>query len=121
LAPTNPGGGGDYSEYKVSPAPGIKQWVYLTGVRDGFRQCLYVNGVMVRDSALLNPNSDGRGGNDFTLGCHVRLDLLPQIKGYSFFDGKIDEVRIMNTVPGADWVRLCYMNQKNEDMLVNFR
>ncbi|MBN1601342.1 MAG: DUF2341 domain-containing protein [Chitinispirillaceae bacterium] len=114
--------GWQYSEFKKTPAPGINQWIYLTGVRAGNRQYLYVNGELVIDTMLLNPNTEERiTGYDFTIGCHLRLDLLPQIQGCAYFDGKIDEVRIMNLVPEAQWIKLCYMNQKEEDVLVEFR
>jgi hypothetical protein len=114
-------GGWEYSEYKKTPAPGIKQWVYLTGIRDGNRQSLYINGELVRDTALLNPNSGERAGNDFSIGCHFDLNALPQIKGYTYFDGKIDEVRVMSSIPSVDWIKLCFMNQKKENLLVEFR
>lgn len=114
--------GWEYSEYLKKPAPGIRQWVYLTGVREGNRQYLYINGEMVKDTAYLNPTSDDRNEKcDFTVGCHLYNDSLPEIQGWSYFDGKIDEIRIMSKVPGADWIRLCYMNQKENDALVEFR
>jgi hypothetical protein len=38
-----------------------------------------------------------------------------------FFKGIIDKVRGTSVAPSADWVKLCYMNQKAEDALVAFR
>jgi hypothetical protein len=38
-----------------------------------------------------------------------------------FFKGGIDEVRVMSVMPDADWIKLCYMNQKSEDLLVVFK
>lgn len=115
-------GGWEYSEYIKTPAPGIQQWVYLTGVREGNRQYLYVNGELVKDTAYLNPTSEERNEKcDFTVGCHLNHDSLPEIHGWSYFNGKIDEIRIMSKVPGSDWIRLCYMNQKENDALVEFR
>ncbi len=46
------------------------------------------------------------------------------IGGRQFFDGtepftgEIDEVRISNTVRTTDWIRLCYMNQKQNSALL---
>ncbi len=114
--------GWQYSEFPAPSKPGNKQWVFLTGVREGNRQSLYINGEKVRDGALLNPLQLNRiTAGDFTIGCFQQLDSLPTASGYSFFDGKIDEVRVMSFVPSADWVKLCYMNQKEYGMLVEFR
>jgi hypothetical protein len=38
-----------------------------------------------------------------------------------YFGGKIDEVRVSSTALSADWIKLCYMNQKESDMLVRFK
>jgi hypothetical protein len=38
-----------------------------------------------------------------------------------FFDGMIDEVRISNIARSGDWIKLCYMNQKENDALITFR
>jgi len=38
-----------------------------------------------------------------------------------FFNGKIDEARVENRGHGADWILLCYMNQRPDDRLVVFR
>ena len=43
------------------------------------------------------------------------------IQGFAFFNGKIDEVKIGNRDPGADWIKLCYMNQKETDALVTVK
>jgi hypothetical protein len=37
------------------------------------------------------------------------------------FTGTIDEVRVDKTVRTADWVKLCYMNQRSDDRLVVFK
>ncbi|MBN2037013.1 MAG: DUF2341 domain-containing protein [Chitinispirillaceae bacterium] len=111
-----------YTEDSVPPAPGQKQWVFLTGVRLGTNQYLYINGVMVNDSTpLMTGNYARNTGDDFTIGRHGRQVTIPYFEGWCYFNGKIDEVRVMNRAPGADWIRLCYMNQKMEDALVEFR
>ncbi|HON11702.1 MAG TPA: DUF2341 domain-containing protein [Chitinispirillaceae bacterium] len=114
--------GWEFSEHFPSTTPVNGQWFYLTGVRDGNRQMLYVNGEIAVDTILINWNELSRvTGGDFTIGCHLNPDSLPALHGFNFFKGKIDEVRVISSVPDADWVRLCYMNQKEENVLVEFR
>jgi hypothetical protein len=38
-----------------------------------------------------------------------------------YFKGMLDEVRISSGACSADWIRLCYMNQKSDDALVVFK
>jgi hypothetical protein len=38
-----------------------------------------------------------------------------------FFIGCIDEVRVTSTAQSPDWIKLCYMNQKSDDLLVLFQ
>ena len=38
-----------------------------------------------------------------------------------FFKGMVDEVRISNIALSADWIKLCYMNQRIDDKLVIFK
>ena len=114
--------GWEYTEDSVPPAPGQKQWVYLTGVRSGSKQYLYINGTLVND---LFPVMAGKyprnSGDNFTIGRHAREVTIPYTEGWCYFNGKIDEVRVMNFAPSPDWIRLCYMNQKVEDALIEFR
>jgi len=114
--------GWQYTEDSIPPSPGAKEWVYLTGVRSGEKQYLYINGALVNDSVPLMTGEYPRNLNDdFTIGKHAREVAIPNKEGWCYFGGKIDEVRVMNVVPSADWVRLCYMNQKAEDALVEVR
>ena len=114
--------GWNYSEYFVSPGDNSNAWVYVTGVRDGDKQYLYINGELVRDTVLLNSSAFDRvTEGDFTIGCHLQVDLLPESRGFNYFAGKIDEVRVMSSVPRAEWVKLSYMNQREDNKLVVFR
>jgi hypothetical protein len=116
------GKGWQYTEDSIPPAPGAKQWVYLTGVRTGSKQYLYVNGISVSESSPIMTGAYPRTtGDDFTIGRHARKVTIPYDEGWCYFNGKIDEVRVMNSVPDHDWIRLCYMNQKTVDALVEFR
>jgi hypothetical protein len=92
-----------------------KKWVYLTGVRSGNEQCLYVNGsyaVGIFESTT-SPRARDEGGT-------VRIGMLSNDPETRFFKGKIDEVRLANTARSANWIKLCYMNQNAEDLLITF-
>ena len=91
--------GWEFSEHFPSTTPVNGQWFYLTGVRDGNRQMLYVNGEIAVDTILINWNELSRvTGGDFTIGCHLNPDSLPALHGFNFFKGKIDEVRVISSV-----------------------
>jgi hypothetical protein len=113
--------GWEYTEDSVPPAPGAKEWLYLTGVRSGKSQRLYINGVKVIDSAKLMPGDyDRNTGDNFSIGRYGRSVTIPYYQGWSYFKGRVDEVRVTRGPMTADWIRLCYMNQKAEDGLVVF-
>lgn len=114
--------GWEYSEDSTPPAPGTREWLYLTGVRSGTDQRFYINGEMVVEGAALMPGNYGRNtSDDFSIGSHGRSIDLPYYQGWSFFNGLIDEVRVSSIARSDDWIRLCYMNQKKEDALVEFK
>jgi hypothetical protein len=105
----------------TSAAP--RQWVLLTGIRNGNSQMLYRNGVAVStapnvyQSATLTRNTS----QDITIGRFMESVTLPgEISSFCFFKGSIDEVRIEKGARNADWIRLCYMNQRPDDKLVVF-
>jgi len=110
--------GGVGWENSHSPATS-KVWSYVVGIRSDTSQYLYVNGTCV-DSIMKFGNrtpSLRSSADNFKIGTHSGAsDPYPW-----FFKGKIDEVRILNSAPGADWVKLCYMNQKSTDALIVFK
>jgi hypothetical protein len=113
--------GWEYTQDSTPPAPGAKQWVYLTGVRSGTSQKFYINGEKVVDSAALMEGVYGRDSSDnFIIGSYGRNISIPYAQGRSFFQGKIDEVRVSSVAVNDDWIRLSYMNQKADDALVVF-
>ena len=113
--------GWEYTEDSIPPAPGAKQWLYLTGVRSGNSQQFYINGEKVVDTPALMPASSSRNtGDNFFIGSYGRSVTIPYLQGWSYFHGKIDEVRVSNVARSDDWIRLCYMNQKADDALVVF-
>jgi hypothetical protein len=98
------------------------EWALLVGVRQGDRQLFYCNGVFVDSTAdKWNEAFSRIDTNDLTIGRFVTAVTFPPIGGgYCHFKGRIDEVRIISAAQSADWVRLCYMNQRPDDRLVGF-
>jgi hypothetical protein len=95
-----------------------KQWVYLTGVRKGTSQFLYVDGKLIDSTVTVSSSTESRlPDEDFSIGGFI-TKYINSNEGTCPFKGKIDEVRISGTAPGADWIKLCYMNQKSDDQLV---
>ncbi|MBN1129186.1 MAG: DUF2341 domain-containing protein [Chitinispirillaceae bacterium] len=106
-------------EETITPAD-IGKWVYLTGVRSGNRQYLYMNGECVDSSITLYPLKveDPQRQRDQTR--NFALGRLPDGPSY-FFSGAIDEVRVSGNELTSDWIKLCYMNQRSDDKLVVFK
>jgi hypothetical protein len=111
----------DKWQTSTSPAAG-RQWTLLVGVRQGQRQLLYCNGVLQDSTVDTWFNTVSRNtGNDLTFGRFAKPVTVPISEGYCYFKGAIDEVRICGVVRSADWIKLCYMNQRPDDKLVVFK
>lgn len=103
--------------WNVNSAPAIQQeWHLLTGVKDGEKQYLYIDGICV--------------DNTNTAIGEVRKRVLTEplcvgnrvsTSENGFFKGYIDEVRIHNRALSADWIKLCFENQCVDEGLVEFR
>jgi hypothetical protein len=102
-----------------------RQWTLLTGVREGSRQLLYCNGVLVDSTPNSYPNNNFSRdmSNDLSIGKFLTAVDVQGVVDSSdgFFKGSIDEVRVLNAAQSPDWVRLCYMNQRAEDRLIVFK
>lgn len=113
--------GWEYTEDSTPPAPGAKQWLYLTGVRSGEYQRFYINGSKVVDSiSLMKGEYERDASENFCIGSYGRAVTIPYSQGWSFFKGKIDEVRVSNVAYNDDWVKLCYLNQKDDSKFIIF-
>ncbi len=92
-----------------------KNWTYLHAVRSGIKQYLYVNGVCADSLITLFVSDSTRLTiDDFMIG------KCPAATGSHPFQGMVDEVRVSNVAYNPDWVKLCYMNQKQGDLLAVF-
>ena len=100
-----------------SPSPvSPRQWVHVAGVRNQANQYLYVNGQCV-DSAisLLGNGFSQNSGYDLMIG-RTNGVTMPGFPYY--FHGVLDEIRIQRRALSPDWIKLCYMNQKMPDALL---
>lgn len=92
-------------------------WHYMAYTADpgNQEQVLYLDGIPVRTTTYSDPVVwSGRGLNTL-LGTHGNGI------SYGDYDGLIDEVRFVKTIRSADWIKLCFMNQKEVDALIEFR
>jgi hypothetical protein len=98
-----------------------KQWMLLTGVVQGGSQYLYYNGELVDSTMTKYQQVASRDASeDFTIGRFFKQATFP-VNGFCYFKGKIDEVSVSNMARSSDWIRLCYMNQRIDDKLVQFK
>jgi hypothetical protein len=100
-----------------------KKWTYLVGIRDGSSQYLYIDGIL----AMQGYQVFGTGqttvprdtSDDFSIGAFLRPTIAWN-QGYAWFNGAIDEVDVSSVPRSADWIKLSYMNQKENDALVKW-
>ena len=120
---TTPRGNWEIADYKdgagwdVSKSPARqKVWTFITGIRNGSKQYLYVDGELADTGLSLEASNAARNTMSNLLIGRTR-DPLSDTTGY-YYNGVIDEVRICTIAPSADWIKLCFMNQKAVDQLV---
>lgn len=91
-------------------------WRYLTYTVDGARhvQSMYIDGIFQCSTNDTNPINYSELGPNTFLGTHGNK------KTASYAFGCIDEARVCRVARSADWIKLCYMNQKQQDALVRW-
>jgi hypothetical protein len=88
-------------------------------VRKGSTQFLYINGTLVDSTVSLISSSKARlTALAVAIGKFVEYDGKA---GNDYFNGVIDEVRVQSLSVSHDWIKLCYMNQRQDDKLVVFK
>jgi hypothetical protein len=96
-------------------------WHAVAGVRNRNKQYFYVDGTCVdssiSDVLALPPEQLAREYSK-----PLEIGHCPDGSRYvdRYFNGIIDEVRISRVALGMDWMKLCYMNQKQQDALVKW-
>jgi biopolymer transport protein ExbB len=88
-------------------------WTLVTGVRNGMKQYLYINGVLADSTLLAAGTSPGISNNFYDLVIGRQSDDQSQ-----WFDGIIDESRVEGIARSAGWNKLCYQNQRSDQVLV---
>jgi hypothetical protein len=100
--------------------PSAKAWTYIVGVRKGTAQYFYLNGEPVDSTISVSPsNAPRHTGDDVTIGRFLSIPA-DTMEGKCPFLGMIDEVRISDVACRSEWIKLCYMNQKEPDALVQW-
>jgi hypothetical protein len=92
-------------------------WHYIAFIADDVQanQSLYIDGALVQHTINKNAKIEYVGlGHNTYIGHHANK------KSSYNFTGLIDEVRICGVARSADWVKLSFMNQKPDDVLVKF-
>jgi len=115
-----------FEEYVMTPVKGLDRrlspitlsaWKHVVAVRNGTSAYLYIDGLCTDSTGIFygdsNPGNARDSGSDVTIGS--------LIGGGLHFNGSIDEVRIMSVPLSADFVKLCYMNQRSDDKLTVFK
>jgi Concanavalin A-like lectin/glucanases superfamily/Domain of unknown function (DUF2341) len=91
------------------------RYVVYTHNSSTHTQTLYIDGIQVAVTNYTLPIYYNGVGKDTYLGVHGNGKTIFN------FVGRLDEVRIQNAVMSADWVKLCYENQKVSDALLQLR
>jgi hypothetical protein len=101
-------------EYSSAPAA-AKAWKYVIGVREGTNQYLYIDGVMAT-STIVNDSSTSRRytGDELIMGTASGGTR-------DFLNGLMDELSISSVSRGSNWIKLCYMNQRADDKLIQMK
>jgi RHS repeat-associated protein len=78
-------------------------WTHVVGTYDGSNLRIYFNGVL--DNTAAASGNINTSTQDVVIGADTAA-------GMEFFNGKVDEVRISNSVRSSDWITTEYNNQK---------
>lgn len=109
---------GDSVYYNVSTKQFLKKtgWHLLTFIVDqnNHRQTLYIDGLAVSNGDSVISIDYSKVGQNTFIGTHGNGRT-----GYDF-SGRIDEVRVYRKSISADYVKLSFMNQKEQDVLIKW-
>ena len=90
----------------------LGQWYHFTGVHDHPKARFYVNGVLEKEDTFDFPWSSG----DHPVGLGNQSQW--PVKGGRFWDGALDEARILGVSKDEHWVKLDYESQRDGQKLV---
>jgi hypothetical protein len=92
-------------------------WYYVSWTWGEGKNVIYINGSAERsdtNSLAVSGDANDEIGRSF-----FDTDNIAG-GGPLYFKGNLDEFRIDNHLRSADWVKLCYMNQRPDDKLIMF-
>ncbi len=90
-----------------------KEWALLTGVYEKGNMSFYLDGELVSQEIVVLDQEVSETTHDVSIGRMAENTAR-------FFDGKMDEIRISSVARSSAWIKLCYMNQKPQDALLEF-
>jgi hypothetical protein len=98
----------------------VRQWKYMVGIRDIAGSYLFIDGKCVDSiGTIIYGGGDPADTTNFSIGrCATSFVSTTNPNDYLPFRGKVDEVRIARGRFSADWIKLSYMNQRPDDMLI---
>jgi hypothetical protein len=113
-----PSTGPDTAYYDLSSGRFLAKtgWHHVAFTLDNVRhvQILYIDGVQ----AAVGNSADSIGYSGLGTNSYIGKNGSP--KDLFNFIGRIDEVRVCGLPRSGDWIKLCYMNQKESDVLLQF-
>ncbi len=106
--------------WEFSQAPASNgDWHYVVGVRSNDKQYLYVDGTLADSGVtVMNGVLPREVGNDVTVGRYIQSITASANEGFCYFRGAIDELCISSIARSKAWIKLCYMNQKQNNVLI---
>jgi hypothetical protein len=107
-----------FEMYANTPLTDLTSWHFVSAVipRSSNADCrLYIDGAETARTARGMVGSIGNVTNTEPLRIGVEAD------DQCDFKGSIDEMVVSFAARSADWIKLCYMNQKSVDALITFR
>lgn len=85
-------------------------WEYITVTFNGTNVSVYTNGALIGSGSVTSVSDNN---NPLVFGNNSALTE-------SRFIGKMDEIRVQGGIPSANWIKLCFENQKENQTLVEF-
>jgi hypothetical protein len=89
-------------------------------VRSGAAEILYVDGAPVSNTVVITTRVTGivarSTASDVQLAHSIDGD-----EGGRYFKGALDEVCVSSVSRSPDWIKLCYMNQRTDNKLVEIK
>lgn len=79
------------------------KWYYVTMTVNSSNETLYINGIR-----------DSQGVGNATIATDGDIGIGADADGTTSWDGKIDEVRLSNTVRSADWIEAEYLTMSDQ-------